>query len=46
MWHNKKKSRHAAKKHGRRSHAAIKKASVRSAVRSGSSYTVNKPKGW
>jgi hypothetical protein len=39
-------SRHATKTKQKKSHAQVKKASVRSAVRTGSFRTVNKPKGW
>lgn len=41
-----KASRHVTKTKQKKSHAKIKKASTRSAVRGGSYRTVNAPKAW
>ncbi len=41
-----KASRHATKTKRKKSHARVKKASTRSAVRTGSYRTVNAPKAW
>lgn len=46
MARSSKASRHTTKTKQKKSHAKIKKASVRSAVHGGSFRTVNKPKGY